>query len=75
MVPLTSERASELSPTYLAMSMRKQWSDEHLFEESPNYSRCARCYMPYRHPFHVSREDDKAAVMRWRARFIALHGE
>lgn len=59
------------SPTYLAMSMRKQWSDEHLFEEGYVIGRCDRCGLRFRHPDHVTRAEDKAAVLRWKDRYVA----
>jgi hypothetical protein len=54
------------SPTYLAMALRKQWSDEHLFEDAGYHPGCARCGKAWNHPNHVTRDEDKAAVQRWR---------
>lgn len=65
---------SALSPTYLAMSMRKQWSDEHMFEDAANHFHCDRCGKRRGHPDHVERRDDHDAVKRWRDRYRALHG-
>jgi uncharacterized OB-fold protein len=55
-----------LSPTYLAMQRRKAWSDEHLFEESAVIGRCNRCGRRRFYPDHCTREEDKAAVLRWK---------
>lgn len=64
----------ELSPTYLAMTLRKQWSDQHLYEESNHTSACGRCGRRRGHPDHAVREDDRNEVMRWRDRYNELHG-
>jgi hypothetical protein len=58
-------REDTLPPTYLAMSLRKQWSDEHLFEENDLNRSCSRCGKRRGHSDHVSREEDRAAVKRW----------
>lgn len=51
------------------MSMRKQWSDEHLFQDDGyTLGACARCGRRRNHSDHVTREEDKAAVKRWRDR-------
>jgi len=63
-----------LNPTYNAMALRKQWSDEHIFEEGPTLGHCDRCGRRRSYPDHVTRDEDKAAVKRWRDRFAALHG-
>ena len=69
-----SRDESRLSPTYLAMSMRKQWSDEHMFEEAGYHTFCHRCGKKRNHPDHVDKAADHAAVKRWRDRFKELHG-
>jgi len=56
------------------MALRKQWSDEHMFEEGPTLGHCDRCGRRRSYPDHVTRDEDKAAVKRWRDRFAALHG-
>lgn len=63
-----SRDESALSPTYLAMGMRRQWSDSHIFEPSDLYVWCGRCGRPWGHSDHVTRDEDKAEVMRWRDR-------
>lgn len=63
-----------LSPTYSAMTLRAQWSDEHLYVESNHSIFCSHCGRKRGHPDHVTREEDKAAVMRWADRYRALHG-
>ena len=67
-----SRNEDALSPTYRAMSARKQWSDEHLFEDSGYHPGCNRCGQRANHPHHVSREEDRAEVMRWRDRIAVL---
>lgn len=66
-----SDEERLLSPTYLALGMRRQWSDEHLFEESDLYRVCARCYRRRSHPDHVTRDEDRAEVRRWADRIRA----
>jgi hypothetical protein len=58
-----SRDESALSPTYLAMGMRRQWSDEHVFEPSESHFGCGRCGRRFRHPDHCDRETDKNAVL------------
>lgn len=52
----------DLPPTYIAMGMRRQWSDEHLFEEADYHPGCNRCGMRWNHPNHCTREQDRNAV-------------
>ena len=66
---------SNLSPTPTVMFLRRQWSDAHLYSESDTTTRCSHCGRRRFHPDHVSREEDKAEVMRWRDRYVAQHGE
>lgn len=62
---------SDPSPTYLAMSLRRQWSDEHVFEPSPLRSGCDRCGRRFGHPDHVDRQADKNAVLAMKDRIGA----
>lgn len=55
-----------LSPTYIAISQRKQWSDEHVFEETDLSRACGRCGKRRSHGDHCTREQDKAATMAWK---------
>ena len=66
---------SLLSPTYLAMSLRKQWSDEHMFEGNDLNHWCSRCGKRRRHSDHVDRATDKAAVMAMKDRIFAERDE
>lgn len=59
-----SRDESILSPTYLAMGMRRQLSDEHVHEDSDLSIRCARCGKRRSHPDHVTKAEDRAAVRR-----------
>ena len=59
------------SPTYVAMSLRRQWSDEHVYEGSDHTTACARCGKRRRHPDHTDRATDKAAVLAMRERMSA----
>lgn len=67
-------REEYLSPTYLAMGMRKQWSDEHMFEENDQSRGCGRCGKRRRNSDHVDRDHDKAAVMRWKDSIVEERG-
>lgn len=60
-----------LSPTYVAMGYRRQLSDEHVFEENDLYRGCGRCGKRWGHHDHVTREQDKAAVLAIRDRIAA----
>lgn len=62
---------SELSPTTTAMFSRRQFSDAHIFAPNDFHVGCGRCGRRPSHPDHVTREEDKAEVMRWRDRVIA----
>lgn len=58
-----SRDENALSPTYIALGMRRQLSDEHVFEESGQSVKCARCNKRRRHPDHCTREQDKWATV------------
>ena len=60
-----------LSPTYLAMGMRRQWSDYHLFEPNDLNTACSRCGKRWNHHDHVTKEEDRAEVRRWADRIRA----
>ena len=67
---------SLLAPTYLALGMRRQWSDEHVFE--PDELRpfaCARCNMRENHWNHCTRDQDKWATVAIADRIRAERGE
>ena len=66
-----SRDESALPPTYLAMQRRRAWSDEHIFEESPNHYHCDRCGKRRSHGDHCIRDDDRNAVMRWKDSIVA----
>lgn len=69
-----SRDESILSPTFLAMNQRKQWSDSHMFEENDLNRQCSRCGKRRRHSDHVTRAEDKAAVMAWKDMIFAERG-
>ena len=56
------------------MSLRKQWSDEHMFEENDLNRWCSRCGKRRSHSDHVDRAADKAAVMAMKDRIFAERG-
>lgn len=56
------------SPTATVMRVRRQHSDAHVFEDTGLYTTCGRCYMPWDHPNHVTREEDRDEVRRMRDR-------
>ena len=60
-----------LSPTYLAMGMRRQWSDYHIFEPNDLTVMCGRCGFRWNHPDHVTKEWDRSEVRRWADRIVA----
>lgn len=56
------------SPVATIVRIRMQHSNSHLFVESHYHFYCARCGNRRRHQDHLSREDDRAEVMRQRER-------
>jgi hypothetical protein len=70
-----SRDESILSPTFLALQMRRQWSDEHVFDPSPLHPRCERCGMDWKHPNHCTREQDRAITVAMADRIRAARGE
>jgi hypothetical protein len=66
-----SRNEDALSPTYLAMGMRRQLSGYHIFEATDLYVGCGRCGFRWNHPDHISRDEDRAEVRRWADRIAA----
>ena len=65
-----------LSPTFLALQMRRQWSDEHVFESDELHPfRCARCGMRSGHWNHCTREQDRAITVAMADRIRVQRGE
>ena len=71
-----SRDETKLAPTYLALNLRRQWSDEHVFEsdELRPFS-CARCSMRSGHWNHCTREQDRAITVAMADRIRAERGE
>ena len=57
-----------INPTYVAMAVRRQHSDAHLFVASDLHSHCDRCGRRRSHSDHVTPEGDRAEVQRWKDR-------
>ena len=70
-----TEELERLAPTYLALQLRRQWSDEHVFEPSDLHFRCERCGMRPGHWYHCTREQDRAITVAMADRIRAERGE
>ena len=66
---------SDLSPTTIAMFSRRQFSSAHIFAENEINVFCGVCGRRRSNSDHVTREEDKAEVMRWRDRVIAARAK
>ena len=66
-----SRDESALSPTYLAMGMRRQLSGYHIYEANDLTVMCGRCGFRWNHPDHITKDEDRAEGRRWADRIRA----